>query len=96
MLFRSPNTFSPNNDGSNDIYYPRGRGLDRIKSLQIVNRWGQVVFQKRDFPANDPSQGWDGRFRGQDPQAETYVFTAEVFCENGTLFTITGNIALIR
>ena len=91
-----PNTFSPNNDGSNDIYYPRGRGLDRIKSLQIVNRWGQVVFQKRDFRTNDPSQGWDGRFRGQDPQAETYVFTAEVFCENGTLFTITGNIALIR
>ena len=91
-----PNTFSPNGDGNNDVYYPRGRGLFRVKSLQIVNRWGQVVFQKRDFPVNDPTQGWDGRFRGQAPQAETYVYTAEVYCENGTLFTLTGSIALIR
>ncbi len=91
-----PNTFSPNGDGSNDVYYPRGRGLDRIKSFQIVNRWGQVVFQKQNFPANDPSQGWDGRYRGQAPQAETYIYTAEVFCENGTLLTLTGNISLIR
>ncbi|MEN9525372.1 MAG: hypothetical protein RLZZ256_756 [Bacteroidota bacterium] len=91
-----PNTFSPNGDGSNDIYYPRGRGLDRIKSLQIMNRWGQIVFQKQHFPANDPTQGWDGKYLGQSPQAETYIYTAEVFCENGTLLTLTGNIALIR
>ena len=91
-----PNTFSPNGDGSNDVYYPRGRGIDRIKSFQIVNRWGQVVFQRKNFAANDPSQGWDGRYLGQSPQADTYIFTAEVYCENGTLFTQTGNISLIR
>jgi gliding motility-associated-like protein len=91
-----PNTFSPNGDGSNDVYYPRGRGIDRIKSFQIVNRWGQVVFQRKNFAANDPSQGWDGKYLGQSPQADTYIFTAEVYCENGTLFTQTGNISLIR
>jgi len=91
-----PNTFSPNGDGSNDIYYPRGRGIDRIKSFQIVNRWGQVVFQKQNFNANDPSQVWDGRFLGQAPQAESYIYTAEVFCENGTLFSLSGNISLLR
>jgi hypothetical protein len=61
-----------------------------------MNRWGQIVFQKQHFPANDPTQGWDGKYLGQSPQAETYIYTAEVFCENGTLLTLTGNIALIR
>ncbi|MCW3114125.1 MAG: hypothetical protein JWR18_2521, partial [Segetibacter sp.] len=35
-----PNTFSPNNDGSNDVFYPRGKGIAGIKSLQIFNRAG--------------------------------------------------------
>ncbi|HET7899296.1 MAG TPA: PKD domain-containing protein, partial [Flavisolibacter sp.] len=41
-----PNTFSPNGDGSNDVFYVRGKGLSRVKSLRIFNRWGQVVFER--------------------------------------------------
>jgi len=90
-----PNTFSPNGDGSNDIFYPRGKGLDRVKLLRIFNRWGEVVFEKKDFPVNDPSQGWNGTFKGRKPIADVYVYQAEVFCENGELIKINGNIALI-
>jgi gliding motility-associated-like protein len=90
-----PNTFSPNGDGSNDIFYPRGKGLDRVKMLRIFNRWGEVVFEKKDFPVNDPSQGWNGTFKGRKPIADVYVYQAEVFCENGELIKINGNIALI-
>lgn len=90
-----PNTFSPNGDGSNDMFYPRGRGLDRIKSLRIFNRWGEVVFEKRDFPVNDASAGWDGSYKGKKPQADVYVYQAEVFCDNGDIIRLNGNIALI-
>lgn len=91
-----PNTFSPNGDGSNDIFYVRGRGLDRVKSLRIFNRWGQVVFEKRDFAVNDPSAGWDGTFRGAKPQADVYVYQLEVYCENSTIIKFDGNVALIQ
>ncbi|MEJ7912041.1 MAG: gliding motility-associated C-terminal domain-containing protein, partial [Chitinophagaceae bacterium] len=37
-----PNTFSPNGDGTNDKFYARGTGLDRVKSLRIFNRWGET------------------------------------------------------
>ena len=57
-----PNTFSPNGDGSNDFFYPRGTGLERVKMLRIFNRWGEVVFEKKDFPVNNAASGWDGRF----------------------------------
>lgn len=90
-----PNTFSPNGDGSNDFFYPRGTGLERVKFLRIFNRWGEVVFEKKDFPVNNAASGWDGRFKGQKPKADVYIFQAEVFCENGELIQLNGNIALI-
>lgn len=90
-----PNTFSPNGDGSNDIFYPRGNGLARVKLLRIFNRWGEVVYERKDFPANNSSAGWDGRFKGQAPKADVYIYQAEVFCSNGELLKLNGNIALI-
>ena len=90
-----PNTFSPNADGSNDVFYPRGTGLDRVKMLRVFNRWGEVVFEKKDFPANNPLSGWDGTYKGRKPQADVYIYQVEVFCENGEIITLNGNIALI-
>jgi gliding motility-associated-like protein len=90
-----PNTFSPNGDGSNDLFYPRGKGLDRVILLRIFNRWGEVVFEKRNFPVNDPASGWDGTFKGNKPLADVYVYQAEVFCDNGNIIKLNGNIALI-
>lgn len=91
-----PNTFSPNGDGRNDVFYVRGQGLRRVKSLRIFNRWGEVVFEKRDFAVNDPSVGWDGRFKGGNPVADVYVYQLEVFCGNSDLFRFDGNVALIK
>lgn len=90
-----PNTFSPNGDGSNDVFYPRGVGLDRVKVLRIFNRWGEVVFERKDFPVNDPTAGWDGTFKGRKPMADVYVYQAEVFCDNGEIIVLNGNISLI-
>ncbi|RYY00155.1 MAG: gliding motility-associated C-terminal domain-containing protein, partial [Gammaproteobacteria bacterium] len=70
-----PNTFSPNTDGKNDRFYPRGKGLNQIKSLRIYNRWGEVVFTVTNFTANDPSVGWDGTFKGSPLPPDVYVYT---------------------
>lgn len=91
-----PNTFSPNGDGSNDVFYVRGRGLDRVKTLRIFNRWGEVVFEKRDFQVNDASVGWDGTYKGNRPQADVYIYQVEVFCENSEIIRFEGNVALIQ
>lgn len=91
-----PNTFSPNGDGNNDIFYVRGRGLDRVKSMRIFNRWGEVVFEKRDFPVNDPSVGWNGKFNGNNPKADVYIYQVEVFCDNSDVIRFEGNVALIQ
>lgn len=91
-----PNTFSPNGDGSNDVFYVRGKGLSRVKTLRIFNRWGQVVFERTNFSVNDPSMGWNGTFKGVKSEPGVYVYQVEIFCDNSQVITFDGNVALIR
>jgi len=91
-----PNTFSPNGDGVNDIFYVRGKGLNTIPSITIFNRWGQIVFQKKDFAPNDPAAGWDGTINGKPAPIDVYIYTIDIICDNSQLVPYHGNVALIR
>jgi gliding motility-associated-like protein len=91
-----PNTFSPNGDGMNDVFYPRGRGMASVQSMKIYNRWGQLVFDKRNFPANDPTKGWNGKMGGQPVPPDVYVYMIEFVCENAQVVPMKGNVTLIR
>lgn len=91
-----PNTFSPNGDGMNDVFYPRGRGVEKIKAFRIFNRWGQLIYLKENFFSNDQGAGWKGRFYSGDAPADVYVYMIDMVCENGNLITLKGDVTLIR
>ncbi len=91
-----PNTFSPNNDGVNDRFYPRGKGLFKIQGMRIFNRWGEMVFQKADLTPNDPLSGWDGKYNGKLLTSDVYTYLIEIVCENSEVLTFKGNITLIQ
>ncbi len=91
-----PNSFSPNNDGVNDILYPRGKGIKEIKYFRIFNRWGELVFERQNFAIDDRSFAWDGTARGKILPADVYVYTSEMVCENNESFKLNGNIMIIR
>ena len=91
-----PNTFSPNADGSNDVFYPRGTGLFTIKQARIFDRWGQEVFARYNFKANDATLGWDGTFKSQKMNTDVYVYMIEIQCDNNSTLIYKGNIALIK
>lgn len=63
-----PNTFTPDGDGDNDIFYAYGIGLFGFE-MQIYNRWGELIYY-----STDPKEGWDGRINGQMSQIDTYVW----------------------
>ena len=91
-----PNTFTPNGDGVNDIFYPRGASIDRIQAMRVFNRWGQVVFEKRNFMVNSMADGWNGMYQGRPANTDTYVFAIDFLCENGEIVNYKGNVTLIR
>lgn len=91
-----PNTFSPNNDGQNDVFMPRGKHIDRVNRMQVFNRWGELVYEKRNFMANDASAGWNGTYKGKPAAADVYVYVIEFVCENASVVPFRGNVTLLR
>lgn len=91
-----PNTFTPNGDGNNDLFYPRGKGIYSIKNFRIFNRWGELVFERSNFQANDANAGWDGTFKGQKLPTDAYVYSLEIMCDNSSSTPTKGSITLLR
>ena len=73
--YELPNTFTPNQDQSNDIYVPRlNRFIDRVE-FDVFNRWGQKV-----FTTEDPQINWNGEnMSGKELSEGTYYYTCAVF-----------------
>jgi gliding motility-associated-like protein len=91
-----PNAFSPDGDGINDILMVRAKGVGYINSFRIFTRWGELIFEKSNFPPNIPAHGWDGKIRGVTGPAEVYVYTVEVTCDNMQTYTFKGNISILK
>ncbi|WP_375444211.1 gliding motility-associated C-terminal domain-containing protein [uncultured Fibrella sp.] len=55
-----PSAFTPNGDGQNDVWTIVGVEAFPLCSVQIYNRWGELILNQS--PYNQP---WDGRIRGE-------------------------------
>lgn len=63
-----PNTFTPNGDGTNDIFIPVGKNIASMHLL-IFDRWGNQLFE-----SDDPTMGWDGTYAGAVVKNDVYVW----------------------
>ena len=74
FLIYVPNTFTPDDDGINEIFLPiiSGHSEDDYK-LYIFNRWGDLIFE-----TDNPSKGWDGFHNGVKAKTDVYVWKIKV------------------
>ena len=91
-----PNAFTPDADGRNDKLVVRSSGVDAIRSFKIYSRWGELLFEKYNFPPNNPAYGWDGKIKGKSGSAEVYVYILEVTCDNNEHLAFKGNISILN
>ncbi len=63
--------------------------------LHILDRWGNLVFSKQNFPPDEPEAGWDGFFKGQTLNTGVFIYVAEVELTNGNTVTVQGDVALV-
>ncbi len=91
-----PNTFTPDGNGVNDVFYPRGRGLSNIARFRIYNRWGELVFERANIAVDDKANGWDGKKAGHILSPDIYVYTIEATCDTGEPLKWQGDVMLLR
>ncbi|WPV66137.1 MBG domain-containing protein [Chitinophaga sp. LS1] len=85
------NAFTPNGDGTNDVFRVNLRGVKEFKFLRIYDRWGNKIYQ-----TNDPAKGWDGRYGGVLQQVGTYIWNAEAIDTNGQIIQRQGVVTLLH
>jgi gliding motility-associated-like protein len=92
----TPNVFSPNGDGIND-YWRIFSKLENthVQELYIYDRWGTVVFAKRDFVLNT-HEGWDGKLNGKPMNPGVFVYQAKLTLGDGREVKVKGDITLLR
>jgi gliding motility-associated-like protein len=83
-----PNTFTPNNDGINDVWVIKNLPKYTNAKIQVFNRYGQIVFESIGY--NKP---WDGTVKGSALPMGTYYYVVE---PGSGLKPITGYVTIIK
>ena len=91
-----PQAFTPNHDGFNDVFYPKGRGIKVVQSIRIYGRWGNLVYERHNVPLDDSGSGWDGTNGGVDQPTGGYIYEMVFVCETGDVFSKKGTVLLER
>jgi gliding motility-associated-like protein len=85
-----PNAFSPNGDGTNDIFEIHGSGIVDY-SYNIYNRWGEQVFQ------SSPDQNtWDGNYKGTPVEEGIYLYQLDVTGVDNDHHYLSGTVQVLR
>ena len=91
LTLEIPNVFTPNGDGSNDIFHIKSTGVKEI-SLQIFNRWGQKLYE---FAG--PKASWDGLTpSGSEVPEGTYFYFVKASGFDGQEIEKHGTVNLFR
>ena len=83
-----PNTFTPNNDGKNDLFRVRGRGV-LTKEIKIYDQWGGLIY------LSDVNPVWDGTVHGETVPNGTYMYHV-VISKDDQEQVVTGAITVIK
>ena len=90
--FYAPNAFTPNFDGSNDNFLPKGAAWDlSTYNLWVFDRWGMQLYH-----TNDANAGWNGSKHGQILQEDVYVWKVELKDIFGAPHEYNGTVSIIR
>jgi hypothetical protein len=84
-----PDAFTPlTTFGLNDSFGPKGMFIKQYH-MDIVNRWGEIVFH------TDESKMWDGKYKGDIVPGGVYMYMIKVESYNDQVFNYKGNLVII-
>ncbi|MFM7015462.1 MAG: choice-of-anchor L domain-containing protein [Bacteroidota bacterium] len=93
IQFFVPNSFTPNEDGKNDVFFDGTPAINvNSYSMKVINRLGGVIYESDSY-----YQPWDGRMpNGQPAQEGVYAYVIHILSENNKVYDFKGTFSLIR
>lgn len=86
-----PNSFTPNMDGSNELFQVKGQGIRQLEA-HIYNRWGEEIFS-----FYSQQDGWNGKYsNGERCPLGVYAYRVDILDVNGIEHRYSGHINLLR
>lgn len=88
-----PNAFTPNEDGFNDVFQPKGFGIVKYE-LYIFDRWGEKLFHTKTF-----EEAWNGTYQGRSDKLckdDVYVWLINATDVFGKAHELKGHVTLLK
>ena len=83
-----PNSFTPNDDGLNDVFLVYGYSISDVK-LDIFDRWGTNLFSSANI-----NKGWNGTYQDKACEIGVYVYKISYKGLDNKKYTKTGHVTL--
>ncbi|MEL6274128.1 MAG: gliding motility-associated C-terminal domain-containing protein, partial [Bacteroidota bacterium] len=94
-----PNAFSPNADGSNDVFTIfSGPGIEAVTTFQVFDRWGGLLYssQSTQEESSNTFPSWDGKMDEQLLNAGAYIYHIRALFDDGREREFTGDVMLLK
>ncbi len=103
LVDQTPQIYVPNilstsasqaENGRFTIFAKQGM-VNQIITLEVYDRWGETVFQRKNFAPNDPNFGWDGSFNRKKMRPAVFAYRAKLEMIDGRMVELSGDITLM-
>lgn len=85
-----PNSFTPDGNGENDIFYAYGKDIVKLE-FNIFDRWGERIFF-----TDDITKGWDGTYKGKTLPNGVYIWKIWYQDVLGISGNLIGKVTLVK
>lgn len=95
--FYVPNTFTPNGNGTNDGFIPKGHNITEFQ-MWIFDRWGNMIYTTEKTTSPATAIPWNGKANGgsKTAQQDVYVWLVELKDINHQPHKYIGHVTLVR
>ncbi len=90
---------APNNAQNTIFAVYTGLGVTQVLSMQVFDRWGNIMHQQTNLPANNLGigvGGWNGEFGGDRVESGVYGYLVKVEFSDGQILDYKGSVTVIN
>lgn len=91
-----PNIIRTDGGSNSNFFIQSYANIDKVRSLKIFDRWGNLVYSRSEYKPAPGDTGWDGKINGTDVVPGVYAYTIDVLLNDGKDLKINGDVTVVK